>query len=218
MITIDAELEEVVRLGGFGLEGVEVRAEDPAVRGAIDATAERLIGLHGGKTPSQIEEVGVARRVYRALGLDPTRTRPSSEALLRRVLKGKGLYVVNSLVDAINQASLELMLPFGLYDADRIEGEVVLRRGREGEAYEGIRRGEIGVEGRPVLVDAAGAFGNPTADSLRTSIRLETTAALVVVFAPGDWSAARLTEAVESIEGQVAGFSGGRSSGVWTTG
>ena len=80
-----------------------------------------------------------ARTLYKALGIDPTKTRPSNEALLRRALKGEPLYRINTLVDALNLASLREQLPFGLYDLDRVRSSVTLRMGRPGEVYEGIR-------------------------------------------------------------------------------
>src|ERR1051325_4674976 len=83
-----------------------------------------------------------------ALDLDPTKVRPSNEALLRRLLKGEALFPVNTLVDALNLCSLRAQLPFGLYDLDRVEPPVVLRRGAPGESYEGIRKGAVHVEGR----------------------------------------------------------------------
>ena len=100
------------------------------------------------------------------------------------MLKGEALYRVNTLVDALNLASLRHQLPFGLYDAARLRPPVLLRRGAAGEGYEGIRKARVNVEGRPVLVDAEGPFGNPTSDSARTSITLETREALVVCYAP----------------------------------
>ena len=82
-----------------------------------------------------------ARTLYKALGIDPTKTRPSNEALLRRALKGETLYRINTLVDALNLVSLREQLPFGLYDLARVAPPVVLRKGAAGEAYEGIRKG-----------------------------------------------------------------------------
>ena len=102
-----------------------------------------------------------ARTLYKALGIDPTKTRPSNEALLRRALKGEALYRINTLVDALNLVSLREQLPFGLYDLEQVRPPVVLRKGAAGEAYEGIRKGTVNVEGRPTLVDATGPFGNP---------------------------------------------------------
>jgi DNA/RNA-binding domain of Phe-tRNA-synthetase-like protein len=122
--------------------------------------------------------------MYKRVGIDPTKTRPSSEALLRRVRKGDALPRINSLVDIINWSSLESQLSFGLYDADRVQGDVTLRLGRDGEEYAGIRRDVVHLAGRLVLADEAGAFGNPTSDSARTMVTTATTRALVVIFVP----------------------------------
>jgi DNA/RNA-binding domain of Phe-tRNA-synthetase-like protein len=122
--------------------------------------------------------------MYKRIGLDPTKTRPSNEALLRRVRKGQPLPRVNSLVDVINWCSVEFQLPYGLYDAANVDGDVTLRVGREGEEYAGIRKDIVHVAGRMALVDAHGPFGNPTSDSARTMVTPHTTAAMVVVFAP----------------------------------
>jgi DNA/RNA-binding domain of Phe-tRNA-synthetase-like protein len=124
--------------------------------------------------------------MYKRVGLDPTKHRPSSEALLRRVKRGEPLPRINSLVDVINWCSVESQLPFGLYDATRIVGPVVLRLGHTGESYPGIRKDDVHVGGRLVLADDAGPFGNPSSDSERTQVTESTTRALVVVFAPAD--------------------------------
>src|SRR6185295_4907591 len=122
--------------------------------------------------------------MYKRVGLDPTKTRPSSEALLRRVRRGDELPRINSLVDVINWCSLESQLPFGLYDLDKVQGAVTLRLGRPGEEYAGIRKDAVHVAGRLTLADEAGAFGNPTSDSARTMVTVATTRALVVIFTP----------------------------------
>ena len=131
------------------------------------------------------------------MGIDPTKTRPSSEALLRRVLKGQGLYTVNTLVDALNLCSLRFLVPFGLYDLTQINPPVTLRLGREGESYAGIRKDRVNVSGRACLVDATEPFGNPTSDSERTKIVLQTTRALVVPFLPQETTDLRVREIVE---------------------
>ena len=122
--------------------------------------------------------------MYKRVGIDPTKTRPSSEALLRRVRKGDELPRINSLVDIINWCSLETQLPYGLYDLDKIQGDVTLRLGRPGEEYEGIRKAAVHLAERLTLADASGPFGNPTSDSARTMVTTATTRALVVIFAP----------------------------------
>jgi DNA/RNA-binding domain of Phe-tRNA-synthetase-like protein len=183
-IRVDESLAGRVRLGVLALEGVRVAASDPTLDAEVDRHCAELRERYGEGRSSEVPGVADARTLYKALGLDPTKTRPSNEALLRRALKGQTLYRISTLVDALNLSSLHEQLPFGLYDLDRIEPPVALRKGGPGEAYEGIRKGEVHVEGRPVLVDTRGPFGNPSADSARTMIRLETTRALVTCYAP----------------------------------
>jgi DNA/RNA-binding domain of Phe-tRNA-synthetase-like protein len=112
-------------------------------------------------------------------------------------------------VDSLNLASLQSQLPFGLYDLANLEPPVVLRRGGVGESYEGIRKGAVSVEGRPVLVDARGPFGNPTSDSARTCISLATTQALVVLYAPAAIGDRRLGDVLDATESLLTRFCGG---------
>jgi DNA/RNA-binding domain of Phe-tRNA-synthetase-like protein len=158
----------------------------------------------------QAEEV---RTMYKQVGLDPTKRRPSSEALLRRVRKGEPLPRINSMVDVCNWCSLEFQLPYGLYDAAKIEGEVVLRLGREGESYPGIRKDDVHVGGRIALADRLGPFGNPTSDSARTMVTTATTSALLVVFAPAAIDPAMLRRVVDRTAARMAEFTGGRETG-----
>jgi DNA/RNA-binding domain of Phe-tRNA-synthetase-like protein len=127
-----------------------------------------------------------ARELYRRFGVDPTRHRPSSEALLRRARRGEWPRI-NSLVDVANVMSLVLQTPVGLYDLDRVTGEeLVLRRGEAGESYEGIGRETVHVAGRLCLADGLGPCGNPTADSARTMITTATERALWLYYLPVD--------------------------------
>jgi DNA/RNA-binding domain of Phe-tRNA-synthetase-like protein len=155
------------------------------------AEVERAVRRHPPEASAAV------RAMYKRVGIDPTKRRPSSEALLRRVRKGEKLPRINSMVDVCNWCSLEFQLPYGLYDAEHIEGDVVLRIGREGESYPGIRKDEVHVGGRITLVDRCGPFGNPTSDSARTMVTTSTTRALVVVFAPAALGQARLVEVLD---------------------
>jgi len=137
----------------------------------------------------------------------------SNEALLRRALKGETLYRINTLVDALNLVSLREQLPFGLYDLDRVKPPVLLRKGGPGEGYEGIRKGTVNVEGRPVLVDEAGPFGNPSSDSLRTSITLATRGALVVAYAPAACPVERLNAVLDGTAETLLRHCGGTRTG-----
>jgi DNA/RNA-binding domain of Phe-tRNA-synthetase-like protein len=159
--------------------------------------AAELRALHAGLPPAEIPGLRPARELYRAFGIDPTRTRPSSEALLRRVLQGKPLPRILNAVDVCNLCSLRFLLPIGLYDTARVSGPVVLRRGRPGESFAGIRKDDIHLEGRPALADGLGPFGNPSSDSLRTSVTAVTRSLALVVFAPASFPESRLAEHVE---------------------
>lgn len=183
-LMVAAEVATIVRPVWAIAEPVRVLDRDPRQDGALLAAAASL------RTRVEAEEVTAAvRQMYKQVGIDPTKTRPSSEALLRRLRKGDELPRINSLVDIINWCSVESQLPFGLYDLDQIKLEsdtagVTLRLGRPGEEYAGIRKDVVHLGGRLVLADANGPFGNPTSDSARTMVTVRTTRALVVIFAP----------------------------------
>ena len=132
-----------------------------------------------------VGSVGRARELYRRFGTDPTRVRPSSEALLRRVRKGEPLPRINSLVDVANALSVQLQVPVGLYDLAKVDGgELAIRLGSDGESYEGIGKERVNVAGRICVADAKGPCGNPSADSQRTMITTETEGAAWIYFLP----------------------------------
>jgi DNA/RNA-binding domain of Phe-tRNA-synthetase-like protein len=209
---IDAALAGRVRLGLLVIEAVSVREGDAALAGEVEAACAELRARYGEGRSSEVPGTADARTLYKALGIDPTKTRPSNEALLRRALKGEPLYRINTLVDALNLVSLREQLPFGLYDLERVKPPVRLRLGAAGEAYEGIRKGPVHVDGRPLLVDAEGPFGNPTSDSLRTSITLATTRCLVVAYAPAGSTPARLEGVLERTAASLTRACGGRAT------
>lgn len=180
------EVADLVHVAAIAAQPVRIGPSPASLLEEMERLRLRLLEQHRGRPPAEIEGLAPARRLYRAFGIDPTRTRPSSEALLRRVLQEKPLPVISNAVDLCTLLSLEFLLPMGLYDADRIAGPVRLRRGAPGESYPGIRKDAVGLEGRPVLSDSAGPFGNPTSDSLRTCVGESTRSLWLVLFAPPD--------------------------------
>ncbi|OFW04029.1 MAG: hypothetical protein A3I61_05725 [Acidobacteria bacterium RIFCSPLOWO2_02_FULL_68_18] len=205
MFTVAPELDGIVRPGALWLDGATVTEAHSRLDAPL-AAAEAAVRTH------PPEEIAAVRTMYKRVGIDPTRRRPSSEALLRRVRKGEPLPRINSMVDVCNWCSLECQLPYGLYDADRIEGDVVLRLGRPGECYAGIRKDEVHVGGRITLVDRLGPFGNPTSDSARTMVTTATTRALVVVFAPVEIAQGRLEQVLAVTAERMQAFTGARAS------
>lgn len=185
MVTVATGLETIVRPVCWHTGPVHVTVGHSELNAEIAQCCEALMG-----TTEPTEVIAAVRSMYKRLGIDPTKTRPSSEALWRRVRRGDAFPRINSLVDVINWTSLETQLSFGLYDADQIDGAVTLRRGLPDEEYAGIRKDVVHVAGRMVLADARGAFGNPTSDSARTMVTVATRQALVVVYAPASLDAA----------------------------
>ena len=199
--TVAPELRPIVAPGILIFEGVRVAANDPVLHAS-------LTGAEASIRSRPPETGALVRAMYRRTGLDPTRRRPSSEALLRRVLRGEPLPRINSAVDVCNWCSLEFQLPYGLYDLARVEGDVVLRVGAEGEVYPGIRKDEVHVAGRMTLADAAGPFGNPTSDSARTQVTPATSSVLMVVFAPADLSRADLERVLRTTSERMQRYTG----------
>jgi DNA/RNA-binding domain of Phe-tRNA-synthetase-like protein len=178
-LTLAPELASIVRPGVIWWSGAAVVLHDHALDPLL-AEAEAKVRM------SPPAESAAVRTMYKKVGIDPTKTRPSNEALLRRVRKGDAIPRINSAVDIVNWCSLEFQLPYGLYDASKIEGAVTMRLGREGEKYAGIRKDEVNVGGRITVADDRGPFGNPTSDSARTMVTPATTELLVVIYAPNE--------------------------------
>ncbi len=184
LFSIAHEWRERVLIGLLELEELVVREVDQDLVAGLADCCARWREAARGRPSGSLPEVEQARRLYKDLGLDPTKTRPSSEALLRRALKGQAITCVNTLVDVVNLCSLKHQLSYGVYDLARLDPPVVLRPGADAEGYEGIRKGFVHLAGRPALVDRQGPFGNPTSDSARTMVTTDTRAALIVVYAP----------------------------------
>ena len=207
--TLAPDLSTIVRAGVIWLDGATVVERDARMDAPL-AAAEAAVRAH------PPEEIAAVRTMYKRVGLDPTKTRPSSEALLRRVRKGDSLPRINSMVDVCNWCSLEFQLPYGLYDAARIDGDVELRIGLAGESYPGIRKDDVRVEGRIALADQRGPFGNPTSDSARTMVTTATTSAMLVVFAPREFEQGKLTHVLDATSRRMSEFTGCRETARWS--
>lgn len=201
-ISIHDSVKQIVRLGYIQFDRVQVRDCIDELVSEMDELGAEYRQKYNSPADA-MDRLQITRTLYRKIGLDPTKNRPSSEALLRRVLKGQSLYQINSVVDTCNLCSLRFLLSLGLYDVNKINGNIVLRPGKSGEGYDGIRKDFIHVAGRFTLVDDIGPFGNPSADSARTMITTATTTVLFVVFVPADYATDRLNEHLDYIERKV---------------
>ena len=148
----------------------------------IEALGEKYRRELTTESLKEMTSIAATRSVYRACGKDPSRYRPASEALIRRMLQGKTLYQRDTLVDLVNLASIAYGYSIGGFDADKFVGDTLtLGVGRAGEPYEGIGRGLMNIEGLPVYRDAEGGVGTPTSDHERTKMTIDTRHLVVLI-------------------------------------
>lgn len=148
----------------------------------INALAKKYKQTLTNESLKELSGIAATRKVYRACGKDPSRYRPASEALIRRMLQGKNLYQIDTLVDLVNLASIAYGYSIGGFDADKFEGDTLtLGVGKAGEPYEGIGRGMLNIEGLPVYRDEKGGVGTPTSDNERTKMTTSTTHLVVLI-------------------------------------
>ena len=166
------------------LEGWALAWARLAVRGDAGTAREAYAARARGYS---VEEPAIAavRRLFRAAGTDPTRYRPSSEALLRRLGKGEPLPAIHPLVDLNNCLSVALRVPSCIMAAESIRPPVVLRAGRPGERMDSLR-GEFDLAGKPLLADGSGPFGTPITDSRRVAVEAGTREGWLVAYLPKD--------------------------------
>lgn len=186
-ICIDAELRETcprVALGCVAAD-VKTRATSDAIEQELRRCEESISKLPEPGAVLESAAILATRAGYKALGKDPARYRGSAEALIRRVIAGKGLPRINNVVDIINVVSVESCLPIGLYDLAHVQGDIVFRAGRASETYKGIGKYDLNLEGLPVFCDALGPHGSPTSDSERTMVTKETKKVLGILISFG---------------------------------
>jgi DNA/RNA-binding domain of Phe-tRNA-synthetase-like protein len=184
---VDAELKAKCSRVALVCVTAEVLAgpTPEGLEGELCVCEERVLKLAEPKAVLEAAGILATRAAYKALGKDPARYRGSAEALLRRVIAGKGLPRINNVVDVINLVSVESRLPVGLYDLAQVRGDILFRAGRAGETYKGIGKYDLNLEALPVFCDAVGPHGSPTSDSERTMVTLETKRVIAIIISFG---------------------------------
>jgi DNA/RNA-binding domain of Phe-tRNA-synthetase-like protein len=189
---LDNTMREVVisqiikdKLPGLTLGCIEcqvaIEEDNPELWGEIESTCKAI------HLSLKLEDVGshpairASRMAYRVCGKDPARYRLSSEALMRRVVKGNILNRVNNVVDLLNLVSLRTGMSIGGYDTEKISGSVIFDIGKKDEPYEAIGRGGLNIEFLPIFRDLVSPFGSPTSDAVRTSVSSCTKVFLMII-------------------------------------
>ncbi len=210
-IAVRVELDGVI-LGIITMDGVAVAPSGGALAEEITSRCERIHSNLSAEDVAALESVRAIRAMFRGWGIDPARYRPSSEALLRRIAQGKGLYRISNVVDAGNLGSLETGWPYGLYNRSLISPPVVFRAGLDGETYQGIGKQTWHLAGRPVLADEHGAFGSPISDSTRTMVTETAHDILGAIYAPGSATKRAVEQALHTLGERITQSRGGEIS------
>ena len=169
-----------IRLGCLSCS-VKIKPSDQAIKDLSEEVVEQVGSRGNVEEISSHPVIKSTKEAYRKLGKDPSRYRPSAEALTRRVTQGKGLYKINNVVDVLNIISLQSGFSIGGYDLDKINGDIMFGKGKADEPYEAIGRGTLNIENLPLFRDTTGAFGSPTSDSVRTMVSDTTSNFLMVI-------------------------------------
>lgn len=203
-----------VTFGMVTIHGVTVREHDEHLWKQLVMLSQRLAREFSLDSLSGNEQIAAVRSLQKSFGFDPTRYRPSSESLLRRVLKGQGLYQINTAVDVNNLCSLDFLLPVCSYDLSNVEGQVRVRIGKADEEYPGIGRQVFQAGNKVIVADDKGIMGSTVSDSERTKVTTETIDILLAIYAPATLDSS-VIERYATLAGQrMIEFNGGRASDI----
>lgn len=203
-----------VTFGMVTIQDVSVSERNDRLWSHIEALCQRQVSEFTLERLSENAQIAAVRGLQKSFGFDPTRYRPSSEALLRRVLKGQGLHQVNSAVDVNNLCSLEWLLPMCIYDLRNVKGQARVRIGEPGEEYPGIGRQMFQAENKVIIADESGIMGSTVSDSERTKVTTATMDILLAIYAPSILDP-RMVERYAALAGQrMVEFNGGQAGDI----
>ena len=182
IVTIDKSLSELnIALGCLFYKADVVKTNSELWNHIENTTIPQIQEQYTLENLTEQINIKTSRQAYKNLGKEPSRYRVSSEALIRRILQGKGLYKINSVVDTNNLISIETGYSCGSYDLANLQDDLTFRIGKTGESYKGIGKEEINIENLPVFSDSIGAFSSPTSDSERAMITLDSKDILTIL-------------------------------------
>ncbi|MCG6794195.1 B3/4 domain-containing protein [Geobacillus sp. YHL] len=208
---ISEQLKQRLPSGKFGViryHHIEVSDSPQMLRGRLELFQESLYIELQEKSIADIPEMVEWRRTFKQTGTDPSRYRPSSESLYRRIQKKSFIPPIHSAADINNFFSLYYKIPLGIYDLDRINGTVTLTIGTEQDEYIALNGRTVNFANKLVSKDERGPFGSPIVDSERTAVTRETKNALqIVYFLPStpEETAKRQLQAIQTMFVQIHG-------------
>lgn len=184
-IRISSQLKNLVpdfKVGIIQYNHIEVGDSPQMIRGRLQTFQESLFFDLEDKSVTDIEGIAEWRKIFKQVGTDPNRYRPSVEAIYRRIQKQNFLNSIHSAVDLNNFFSMQYEIPMGIYDADKLDGNIEIRVGQPDDEYLGINGRVISMKDKILSSDETGAFGSPYVDSERTAVTVETKRALQIAY------------------------------------
>lgn len=173
-IQISNEVKERCENISLGILIYSAKVEESSVQllELFQRSVDELSNKYSMSDIANISHIQSTREAYKAFGKSPSEYRNAAEAMLRRIIKGNGLYHINNVIEINNLMSITTGYSIGSYDKDMLLGSIELRRAPDGEKYQGIGKDQVNIEHLPTLYDEQNAFGNPTSDSRRAMIQI----------------------------------------------
>ncbi|MDF2039042.1 phenylalanine--tRNA ligase beta subunit-related protein [Cytobacillus oceanisediminis] len=214
-IMIDPELCRLFpqfKIGFITYKNIEVGQSPQMVKGRLQLFQESIYFDLEDKSVTEFEGIREWRQIFKTAGKDPNRYRHSAEALYRRIKKQNYLQPVNSSIDINNFFSLEYQIPIGVYDADKLSGNLTIRLGKEGEEYNGLNGRPNSLANLIISDDAAGPFGSPFVDSERTAVTEQTKNAVQIIYLRPSLEMEKAEKMVESLMNMYTQVHGGEGN------
>ncbi len=218
-IQVSSELCRLVpgfNAGVIHYRNIEVGASPQMLKGRLQLFQESIFFELEDKKVTDLEGIKEWREIFKKAGKDPNRYRPSAEALYRRVQKQNYLQTVHSAIDVNNFFSLEYQVPIGIYDSDKLDGDIELRLGEEDEQYTGLNGRPNSLHNLIVSADEHGAFGSPFVDSERTAVSTDTKNALQIIYLRPSLGVEKNSQLTESLMNMFLQIHGGEGSFLMT--
>lgn len=213
-IKIDDSIKNAIpdfKIGVIYYTGISVSESPQMLKGRLRLYQEKIYFDLEEKKVTDVDGIKEWRTIFKAIGTDPSRYRPSNEAIFRRIKKQQYLQTIHSAVDLNNFFSIQYEIPFGIYDVDRLSGSITIKVGEEGDEYEAINGRTINMKNKLVSCDEIGPFGSPHVDSKRTAVHLSTKAALHIVYLRPSMSTSEAQKMIASITNMFTQIHGGKA-------
>jgi DNA/RNA-binding domain of Phe-tRNA-synthetase-like protein len=214
-ITIDTSITEKVpefKVGIITYRDITVSSSPQMIKGRLQLYQES-IALDLDITPlADYKGISEWRKVFKQVGMDPSKYRPSHEAMLRRIAKREFLPTIHSAADINNFFSIQYGVPIGIYDSKHITGDVKITLGQSGDSYDALNNRTIDASNKMVSADDIGPFGSPFVDSKRTAVTDETTSALQIVYLKPSMKPEEADELLTAISNMFTQVNGGSST------